>query len=76
VGREHGELASDVRGVAVGAADLPVAPHELLEMRLALHAHVFVDRHGSDTTNDDFHRAAMVTRVPDGAAGAGAILSA
>ena len=45
VSREHGELLAHVRGVAVGAADrFPVAD-ELLEVRLALHAHVLVDRH-------------------------------
>ena len=42
---EHGELLADVRGLAIGTADGFPVPHELLEMRLALHAHVLVDRH-------------------------------
>src|SRR5207302_6041754 len=42
---EGGELAQDVRRGAVGAGDLLLAADELLEVRLALHAHVFVDRH-------------------------------
>src|SRR5438874_6581948 len=56
VSREHGELLADVRGLAVGAADrFPVAD-ELLEMRLALHAYVLVDR----------HRRGSLGRDPDG----------
>src|SRR5947209_689692 len=43
---EGGELLRDVRRGAVRAVDLLVAPDELLEMRLALHADVLVDRHG------------------------------
>src|SRR5205814_5801448 len=42
---ERRELARDVRSGAVRAGDLLFAPHELLEMRLALHADVLVDRH-------------------------------
>src|SRR6185312_12072743 len=42
---ERGELARDLRRRAVGAGDLLLAPDELLEVRLAFHADVFVDRH-------------------------------
>ena len=45
VSREHGELLAHVRGLAVGAAHRFPVPDELLEVRLALHAHVLVDRH-------------------------------
>ena len=44
--REGGELLRDVRRGAVRAGDLLVAADELLEVRLALHADVLVDRHG------------------------------
>ena len=37
--------AADVRGAAVGAVRLLAVSHELLEVRLAGHAHVLVDRH-------------------------------
>jgi hypothetical protein len=47
---EGGELARDVGRGAVGALDLLLAADELLEMRLALHADVLVDRHGSDAS--------------------------
>src|SRR5581483_4466040 len=40
-----GELLRDVHCGAVGAGDLLVAPDELLEVRLAFHADVLVDRH-------------------------------
>ena len=43
--REHGELLAHVRGLAVGAIHCLAVPDELLEVRLALHAHVLVDRH-------------------------------
>src|SRR5207248_4705141 len=43
---EGGELARHVGRRAVGTRDLLVAADELLEVRLALHADVFVDRHG------------------------------
>ena len=43
---ERRELARDVRRRAVRAGDLLLAPHELLEVRLAFHADVLVDRHG------------------------------
>ena len=45
VSGEHGELPAHVRGAAVRATGLLPAPDELLEMRLALHADVLVDRH-------------------------------
>jgi RimJ/RimL family protein N-acetyltransferase len=56
VSREHGELLAHVRGAAVRAGRLLVAPDELLEVRLALHAHVLVDR----------HRFGSLGRSPDG----------
>ena len=40
-----GELAAHVRGAAVRAVGLVPAPNQLLEVRFALHADVFVDRH-------------------------------
>src|SRR5438094_5841334 len=43
--RELGELPSDLRRSAVRAGDLLIPPNELLEVRLALHAHVLVHRH-------------------------------
>src|SRR5689334_7809063 len=46
VRRERGELAGDLCRAAVGARRLLVAPDELLEVGLALHADVLVDRHG------------------------------
>src|SRR5439155_4462181 len=43
--REDGELAPHVDGAAVGAGRLLAVSDELLEVRLALHADVLVDRH-------------------------------
>ena len=44
---ERGELLQDLRRAALGARDRLVArADELLEVRLALHARVLVDRHG------------------------------
>src|SRR5215211_7166566 len=45
VHREDRELLAHVRGGAVGAVRLLAVADELLEVRLALHADVFVDRH-------------------------------
>src|SRR5437764_8608292 len=45
--RERRELPGDLRPAAVRTGDLLVAPNELLEVRLALHAHVLVHRHRS-----------------------------
>ena len=46
--RERRELLEDVRTAAVRAKDRLLArAHELLEVRLALHAGVLVDRHGA-----------------------------
>src|SRR6266542_2070047 len=45
VRREHRELLADVRGSTVGAVRLLAVPDELLEVRLALHADVLLDRH-------------------------------
>src|SRR5581483_692356 len=45
VRREHGELLLDLRAAAVRAVGLLAVPDELLEVRLALHADVLVDRH-------------------------------
>src|SRR5689334_15878240 len=45
VRREDGELLAHVRGGAVRAVRLLAVADELLEVRLALHADVFVDRH-------------------------------
>ena len=46
VSGEHGELLAHVRGLAVGTGRVRLRdPDELLEVRLALHAHVLVDRH-------------------------------
>src|SRR5919109_1008247 len=42
---EDRELLAHVRGGAVGAVRLLAVPDELLEVRLALHADVLVDRH-------------------------------
>src|SRR5262245_45785701 len=48
---EHGELLRDVPGPAVGARRRLVAePDELLEVALALHADVLVDRHRPQST--------------------------
>ena len=44
-GGEDRELPQDPRGAAIGARRILVAADELLEMRLAGHAHVLVDRH-------------------------------
>src|SRR6185295_7562110 len=43
VSREHRKLLAHVRGGAVRAIRLLAVPDELLEVRLALHADVFVD---------------------------------
>src|SRR5206468_1087765 len=48
---EHGQLALHLRGPAVGTGRVPAAPDELLEVGLALHAHVLVDRHGPQSTS-------------------------
>src|SRR3954470_5287767 len=55
VSREHGELLAHVHGAAVGAVGIVTVADELLEMRLALHADVLVDRHrlGSLGTRPD-----------------------
>ena len=42
---EDGELLAHVLGAAVRTVRLLAVPDELLEVRLALHADVFVDRH-------------------------------
>jgi len=42
---EHGELLAHVLGTAIRAVGIVTVPDELLEMRLALHAHILVDRH-------------------------------
>ena len=42
---EDRQLAADVFGAAVRAVRLIAVSHELLEVRLARHAHVLVDRH-------------------------------
>ena len=42
---EDRQLAQDVRTAAIRAVRLLAVPHELLEVRLARHARVFVDRH-------------------------------
>src|SRR5215475_13275233 len=55
VSGEHGELLAHVRGAAVRAVRVVTVPDELLEMRLALHAHVLVNR----------HRRGSVGSVPD-----------
>src|SRR5436190_2921683 len=56
VSGEHGELLAHVRGAAVRAVGVVTVPDELLEVRLALHAHVLVDR----------HRRGSVGLAPDG----------
>src|SRR5213076_2227757 len=56
VSGEHGELLAHVRGAAVRAVGVVTVPDELLEVRLALHAHVLVNR----------HRRGSVGTVPDG----------
>src|ERR687883_518459 len=45
VSREHGELLAHVLGAAVRTVGVVPVPDELLEVRLALHADVLVDRH-------------------------------
>src|SRR5439155_12269860 len=45
VSREDGELLEHVLGAAIRTVGIVTVPDELLEMRLALHAHVLVDRH-------------------------------
>ncbi len=50
---EAGELLEDVRGTALGTRHGLVAhADELLEMRLALHARVLVDRHGPSVLSE------------------------
>src|SRR5207247_8832604 len=44
VSREHGELLAHVLGAAVRTVGVVSVPDELLEVRLALHADVLVDR--------------------------------
>src|SRR5438094_1550514 len=71
-GADHGErreLAGDLRCAAVRADDLLVSPNELLEVRLALHAHVLVHRHrpGSLGASPD-GRQILLVRGPDRAA--------
>jgi hypothetical protein len=46
---EDGELLADIDGAAFGAIGLLTVPDELLEVRLALHADVLVDRHDQDS---------------------------
>src|SRR5918994_4507676 len=55
VSREHGQLPPHVRGAAVRAVGVVPVPDQLLEVRLAAHAHVLVDRHrlGSLGTSSD-----------------------
>ena len=48
---ERRELPHDVRRGAVRAGDLLLAADELFEVRLALHADVFVDRHRPEPSN-------------------------
>src|SRR4029077_19151594 len=48
-----GELLAHVRGLAVRAADRFPVPDELLEVRLAFHAHVLVDRHRRESLGID-----------------------
>src|SRR5437868_10346978 len=55
VSREDGELLAHVLGAAIGTVGIVTVPDELLEMRLALHTHVLVDR----------HRHGSVSRIPD-----------
>src|SRR5207245_1873144 len=43
--REDGELTDDLRRAAVRASGVLTCADELLEVALALHAHVLVDRH-------------------------------
>ena len=50
VHREGRELPGDVRRRAVGARDLLRSADKLLEVRLALHADVLVDRHEPKST--------------------------
>ena len=50
---EHGELPADVRGLAVRAIRIGLRnADELLEVRLAFHAHVLVDRHRTGSVVD------------------------
>jgi N-acetyltransferase len=50
---EAGELLEDVRGAALGARHgLVASTDELLEVRLALHARVLVDRHESSVLSE------------------------
>ncbi len=43
--REHGELLTHILGAAVRTIGVVTVPDELLEMRLAFHADVLIDRH-------------------------------
>src|SRR3954452_8538712 len=45
VSREDGELLAHVLGTAIRTIGVVTVPDELLEVRLALHAHVLIDRH-------------------------------
>jgi hypothetical protein len=49
-GGEDRELAPHVRSAAVRTRRLLAVADELLEVRLALHADVFVDRHGEESS--------------------------
>jgi O-antigen biosynthesis protein WbqP len=61
VGGEDRDLAPDVGGAAVGAVGVLAQTDELFEVRLALHAHELVDRHGVDATT----RRLQNPHVPD-----------
>src|SRR5207247_4268134 len=58
VHREGGELPGDIRRGAVGARHLLGTAHELLEVGLALHADVFVDRHAPKSTRSTLRQLA------------------
>jgi RimJ/RimL family protein N-acetyltransferase len=65
VHREGRELLENLPGAALGARHrLLGAPDELLEVRLALHARVFVDRHGVSVLSEAVER--WRTRVLEG----------
>src|SRR5581483_571970 len=59
---EGRELPRHVRGGAVRARDLLVAADELLEVRLALHADVLVDRHRPESTSQPHGASGSSTR--------------
>src|SRR5947208_5321982 len=64
VSREHGELPAHVRGLAIGAVDRLAVADELLEVRLALHAHVLVDRHRRESLGTDPDTCSQAGRFP------------